>query len=222
MFENADTLTQTIVDRIQDASGASVRANRMADPVQPDMVDVRLLALHPKREPSGANRPQVVLIDYLVTIRGEDALHEHRLAVDMLFALAGEAELEILDQPATAACTAIGIAPAAGFVVRGAVTRVPAARDIPIVRHPLVARASMLGFVQGTVLGPGDVPVSGALVSIAGAEGAAHTGQDGRFKIPSPPDAGETIRLKAQARGQEAETSVKDGELATLKLGMES
>ena len=83
-------------------------------------------------------------------------------------------------------------------------------------RELVITRTVPLGFVDGIVLGPGDVPVPGAVVILGDGDRSAVTGPDGRFRFASP--AGAPVRVAARAHGRANSTAATAGEPAVITL----
>ena len=73
--------------------------------------------------------------------------------------------------------------------------------DTPLVRGPLVLKQTGLRPLAGAVLGPGDQPVAGVRVGIAGTAIATYTDGNGRFRLGGVP-AGDRIGLRIEGRGR--------------------
>lgn len=222
MHESADDLTQALVERVSGATGIRVVTASASTAVAADSVEIRLLAVRPRSELRARDRTDLLSLDYLVTVRVADALAEHRAVADILFALAGDPDLVVMDESAATASATLGLPIAPGCVVRGTVARVRPATPVPLVRFPLDARIGDLAMVRGTVLGPAETPVMGALVSVVGIDRFVRTGVDGRFRLAAPAGQREPVRVRARARGFEAEAEVRPGEPIIVTLAMES
>jgi hypothetical protein len=196
MHESADDLTQELVKRVSGATGIRVVTASASAAVAADSVEIRLLAVLPRSEPRARDRADMLSLDYLVAVRVTDALVEHRAVADILFALTDDAELTVMHQSAAEACGTLGLPIAPGCVVRGTVARVRPAEPVPLVRFPLDARIGDLAMVRGTVLGPAETPVMGALVSVIGID---------RFVLETGPRQPESLALYSRAGYAECE-----------------
>lgn len=220
MHERADDLTRALIDRISRFAEIPVEAAGVADAAKTDAIQIRLLSVRPRPEARAIVRSDILSLDYLIAIRTSDPLEEHRLTAEIVFGLADQAEFEVVDEPLGDACRNLGIAASSGLIVRGTLERVREARKVPLVRFPLDARVSDIAVIQGVVLGPEEMPVAGALVSIVGIDRFVRTGPDGRFRLVGPAAGGERVRVRA--RGVEAEAEVRPGEPIIVNLVMES
>jgi hypothetical protein len=222
MHDRADDLTDFLVERVAQATGLRAVAAAAAAAAQADLVEVRLIAVRPSPQPGGRARSELLALDYLIAVRLADARAEHQAAAEILFALADDPELAVLDESAAAACRTLGLAPATGVVVRGLVARTRVEEKAPLVRFPLEARLGALGIIEGQVQGPSRTPVAGALVGIVGDDRFVRTGADGRFRLVGPGGPLGALRIRVRARGTEAEAPVTPGEPAIVTLTMES
>lgn len=202
--------------------GLSVEALGAADRAGTEGVEVRLLNVASRPEPASPERRVTLALDYLVTVRLADAEAEHRAVGELFFAALDRADVEVVaDRSALEACGALGLPPALGIVLRVAMARERPTRRVQLVREPLVARVVPLGRVEGLVLGPGDVPIAGATVTLIGLDRSARTGADGRFELPGPLPETAPVRVAARARGVEIEMVAAAGDPVVLKLPLE-
>jgi hypothetical protein len=118
-------------------------------------------------------------------------------------------------------CIDLGLAPAPGLVLRAIVSRRRSGeRDVPLVRFPLTIEPGELGLLQGSVLGPGDTPVAGAVVRAEGVDRTAQTDAFGRFRLYGPV-GGAVVRLNVRARGVEINGQIEAGRPVILRLPLE-
>jgi hypothetical protein len=97
---------------------------------------------------------------------------------------------------------ALAAAPRPSFVIR-----VPLRRERPVPRAKLVTRrmvvhGSPMAVLHGVVLGPGEIPLMGAVVEVPALSLSTRTGHDGRFAfagVPSDPP----VKLRVRAKGRE-------------------
>jgi hypothetical protein len=220
---NADDVTRELIDRIKDrCPGVPATALGLADDAPESGISVRLIQVSPRMEPRARDRLiRTLALDYLVGVRADDALAEHRLLAELAFAIMDLPDFELVGgEGAAQACLAAGLAPAAGLVVRGHACRVDDIAQAPLVREPAIMRVAPLGFVDGIVIGPGDLPVPNATVTLGDGVRSAVTGPDGRFRFASPDDA--PVQVAARAHGRERTIAAAAGEPAVIKLPLEA
>jgi hypothetical protein len=185
-------------------------------------VDVRLLALAPRPALRAANPPNVLDLDYLVTVSLDDAAAEQYALAELTLAAADRSDFEIVSTRSAAdTCAALGIPVAAGFILRTPLMRERAVKTAPLVRFPLKVESGDVGVVEGSVLGPNDVPIAGAVVTIPGLGRNARTDAYGRFRFAAALRDPAGIKLNVKARGVEIDASAKPGESVVVRLPLE-
>jgi carboxypeptidase family protein len=185
-------------------------------------VDIRLLGLAPKAQPRTHNPPDIVDLDFLVTVQLADAYEEERALAELLLAAAERSDFEIVaGRTAAELCATLGIPVAAGFVVRTPLARERERRRAPLVRFPLIVEAADLTVLEGIVTGPGDVPIAGAHVTVKGLDKDARTDRDGRFVIRGVPREKDGLALNVKARGVELDAPAVPGQTVVLHLPLE-
>jgi hypothetical protein len=220
---DADDVTRELVDWVKGrCPGIPAAALRLADPPPDSGIGVRLIQVVPRMEPRARDRLiRTLALDYLISIRADDPLAEHRLVAELAFAIMDVPDYELVTgESAAQACRGAGLPPAAGLVVRSHASRVDEIAQAPLVREPAITRIAPLGFVDGIVLGPGDVPVPGAIVILGDGDRSAVTGPDGRFRFASPADA--PVQVAARAHGRANATAATAGKPAVIKLPLEA
>jgi hypothetical protein len=156
--------------------------------------------------------PHQLQLRYLVT-------GTHPLLSDLLFAALEREDFEVDLSPLPAAgWAAFGVPPRPSFVLVAPLTRARPEAIAPRVRHPLEVRATPAAPLQGVVLGPGEVPISGALVEVPGLDLAVRTNHRGEFQLAAVP-ATQTVALKVRAKGEvRTFTAEPTGEAVTLRF----
>lgn len=223
MSRHADEVTQGLVDWVRrHIPNTRVDAQPIGRDTGEDGIDIRLIALTPRFEPRQRDCIEhIVALDYLLTVRFADPLAEHRNLAELAFAAMETAGYEIVaDRSPAEACAAIGLSPSAGIMLRAQARLSQELPRAPLVREPAIARLVPLGHVEGVVVGPGNVPIAGAFVTLEGDARAAVTGPDGRFRFATP--AGTLVHLTARARSTEAAVSAEPGDPAVIQLPLEA
>lgn len=216
-------ITRRLVDWTRTVlPAAAVTARSLHDASRDDGVEFRLLGLTPRPAPRGPAAPAMLALDYLVTLRLADPLAEQAGLAELLFAAMDEADFEVIEgRNAAELCAELGLPVAPGFILRTLLVRTRPARKVALVREPLVVHAAELGVIEGTVLGPGDVPIAGAVVTARDLARSTRTDGAGRFRLIGPPNGGRTTRLHARARGVETEAEAASGQSVILRLPVE-
>lgn len=185
-------------------------------------IDIRLIGLAPKPAPRAPNPPDAVDLDFLVTVQMADAFDEQNALAELLLSAVQRSDVEIVaGRSGAELCAALGIPVAAGFVLRTPLVRARDVKPAPLVKFPLQVEPVRLSVVQGIVTGPGDVPIAGAVVSVADGMREARTGHDGRFRIAGLPQQKAQIKLNVRARGVELDAAAVPGQDVVLKLPLE-
>jgi len=205
--------------------GRAVVARSLSDRDCGEGVDLRLIGLTPCATPRTASPPLTLTVDYLVTVRAADPIVEQTGAMALMFAAMEHDEVEVvLDREALRLCADLDLPPGPGFVLRAtvAIARRRAAVRAALVRFPLKIDSGELGVLLGSVLGPGDTPVAGAVVRVEGVDRTAQTDAFGRFRLHGPVGGkNRPVRLNVRARGVEIDREVETGSPVILRLPLE-
>lgn len=210
--------TQAVLATLADA-GAPARLGLPADELDGRSgLRVWPLALVPDRVASSTPDALRLRVHFLVA-GGGDA--ESITLIDRaLLAAAGDSQLALIPDPLPAQTwAALRVRPRLALVVEVAV-RLP--RPVPPtvrVRGPLHITDAPLGTLRGRVLGPGAVPVPGAVVRATDIGVSTHTGRDGSFALSGVP-ATESVRLLVSARGAKLSTRVTVDSAEPLVLSL--
>lgn len=226
MAEGLEETTRDLIGWTQGVlPGRTVVARSLSDPDCGEGIDLRVVGLAPQATPRGMAPPLTLTADYLFTVRAADPISEQTGAMALLFAAMEHDEAEVaLDRDALKLCAELNLPPGLGFVLRATVSaaRRHAVARAALVRFPLTIDAGELGVLQGSVLGPGDTPVAGAVVRVEGVDRTAQTDAFGRFRLHGPVGAkNKPIRLNVRARGVEIDSEVETGNPVILRLPLE-
>ena len=140
---DADDVTRELVDRVKErCPGTSAAALGLADPGPDKGIGIRLIQVAPRMEPRARDRLiRTLALDYLISVRADDPLTEHRLVADLAFAVMDLPDYELVaGQSAAQACRSAGLPPAAGLVVRGHACRIDDIAQAPLVREPAIIK----------------------------------------------------------------------------------
>jgi hypothetical protein len=226
MPEGLEATTRELIGWTQEVlPGRAVVARSLSDRDCGEGVDLRLIGLAPHAAPRAASPPLILEADYLLTVRAADPIVEQTGAMELLFAAMEHEQTEVvLDRDVLKLCADLDLPPGPGFVLRAMVS---AARRRPaeaagLVRFPLNIVSGELGVLQGSVLGPGDTPVAGAVVRLEGLDRSAYTDAFGQFRLHGPVGGkGKPVRLNVRARGVEIDSEVETGSPVILRLPLE-
>jgi hypothetical protein len=222
MPEGLEAATRELIGWAQDVlPGRAVAARSLGDRGSPDGVDIRLVGLTPCATPRTASPPLTLTAEYLLTVRAADAIAEQTGVMELVLAAMEYEHAEVAtDRDVPRLCIALGLPPALGLVLRATVSRYRPTTRAPLVRFPLEIAAGEIGVLQGSVLGPGDTPVAGAVVRAEGVDRTAQTDAFGHFHLYGPV-GGAVVRLNVRARGVEMDREVETGRPVILRLPLE-
>jgi Carboxypeptidase regulatory-like domain len=163
---------------------------------------LRVVKAPPAR--GGRGRPVLQLtLSYLVTTWSEDPEESHRMLGELAFAALAHTEYEVeMDPAALAVWRAFGIAPRPSFTLSVRLQREWPAVKQPIVRSAVAVQGSVAATVSGLVVGPGDVPVTGARVECPALNRVTRTDGKGRFRLAAVP-AAPPPQFLVTAKGQQ-------------------
>jgi hypothetical protein len=224
MAEGLEETTRELIGWAQDVlPDRTVVARSLGDRETQEGVDIRLVGLAPRPAPRAASPspPLMLTADYLLTVRAADAFAEQVGIMELMLAAMEYEHAEVAnDRDVPGLCIDLGLPPALGLMLRATVLRRRPATRAPLVRFPLKIDAGELGVLQGSVLGPGDTPVAGAVVRAEGVDRTAQTDAFGRFRLYGPV-GGAATRLSVRARGVEIDGEVQAGRPVILRLPLE-
>lgn len=189
-------------------------------------VGLYLLELGASPPPRTERRPPLQLsVCYLVTAGGEGQPERaHHLLGELAFAAMDETDFEVDLTPVPLGVWAgLGVQPRPSFRLRLPVRRERPVPVVPRVQVPLVAHVNSINdALTGSVVGPGDVPIPGALVELPSLRLSTRTDARGVFRFPSVPPAGSLGGLEVRAKGEVlalgAEALVTEGAPLVIRL----
>ena len=167
-------------------------------------VGLYLLELAPAPPPRTSRRPPLrVSLCYLVTAGGDSPERAHHLLGELVFAALEEPDFEVDLSPVPVPLwTALGVPPRPAFRVRVPLERERPMPAVPRVKEPLITRAVPSVALPGRVVGPGDIPIPGALVELPSMGLSVRTDTKGRFRFASVPADTPLGRLEVRAKGE--------------------
>jgi hypothetical protein len=140
---------------------------------------------------------------YLITVRAEMPERAHQLLGELVFAALEAPDFEVDLTPIPAELwTALRVPPQPAFRVRLPVRRERPEPNLRRVRFPLVTHTVPNEVLLGRVVGPGDVPIPGALVELPALKLSTRTDARGGFRFPLVPSLESVGRLEVRAKGE--------------------
>ncbi|HEX8702964.1 MAG TPA: carboxypeptidase regulatory-like domain-containing protein [Myxococcaceae bacterium] len=162
---------------------------------------LELGAMPPAR--TGRRVPLQFSVCYLITVGAETPERAHRLLSELIFAALETPEFEVELAPVPLELwTALGVPPQPAFRLRMPVRRERAEPNIARVRGPLVLQSSPSEALLGCVVGPGDVPIPGAVVELPTLNLSTRTDSRGYFRFPFLPPLQTLGALEVRAKGE--------------------
>jgi hypothetical protein len=152
---------------------------------------------------TGRRVPLQFSVCYLITVGAETPERAHELLGELVFAAleAPDFEVELAPVPLELWAT-LGVAPRPAFRLRLPVRRERAEPQVPRVRFPLVVQTSPSEALRGCVVGPGDVPIPGAVVELPTLKLSTRTDARGWFRFPFVPSLESVGGLEVRAKGE--------------------
>jgi hypothetical protein len=192
-------------------------------------VSLYLVEMLPKPVARGTRTQMVqVALRYLVTATAKDPLEAATLLSELLFAAIKNPEWEIRSEPIPLETwPSFSRIPRPSFLLEVALRRERPQKPAPYVRVPLVVRDSPMEALEGIVLGPDEIPLTGANVELPGLQLSTRTDARGRFRFPAVPSepSSKVVRVRAKGRITSLKTrpaSFEDGRLVIRFREMEA
>ncbi len=178
-------------------------------------------------EPAPAARgdkpgPRQFKARYLITAWAAEPAAEHALLAELAFAALDlpDAEVDFGPLPDTL-WSAFGLKPRPAFFVALPVRRQRPVRPIKRVLKPVV-ESGVLGWFEGLVVGPNDVPLSAVHVEVPGAGFTTRTDERGRFRFPRVPGDAIPQRVVVSCKGKRVAATVRttDPQPAVIRINL--
>ncbi len=140
---------------------------------------------------------------YLITVSAETPESAHQLLGELVFAALEAPDFEVdLTSIPLELWTALEAPPQPAFRLRLPVRRARPEPHLRRVRFPLVTHTVPNEVLLGRVVGPGDVPIPGALVELPSLKLSTRTDARGGFRFPLVPSIESIGRLEVRAKGE--------------------
>lgn len=184
---------------------ARVRVGRVDDapPSDGTTVTLTLIDIAPAPLPPGPVGPPPLQVRarYLVTVVTAQAGAERQALAELAFAASPVTDLELEKAPGPEVWLSLGVAARPALVASVLWQRERHTRPIRRVRQPLVAKFSSSRPLLGVVVGPGDVPIAGALVEVEGLPQTVYSNHRGEFAFRGVPGDDPPPTLVVSAKG---------------------
>jgi hypothetical protein len=168
------------------------------------MVGLYLKDILPSVPHHGARRPPLqVLLRYLITSWDESPQKAHQLLGELLFAAMEHPGYEVELAPIPAETwNAFGIIPMPAFMLRLPLRLERPEKLEQLIRSPIEITKSSLASMGGTVIGPGEIPLTNARVELTTHHLVVRTDDKGRFLFSAVPTHPAIKKLCIHARGR--------------------
>lgn len=185
-------------------------------------VNLYLMGLAERPPTHESRKPSLqIALSYLVTTWAENQEEAHRLLGELVFAALEKNEFEVeFDTLPALAWSGYHLTPRPYFVL---IVPVRKLREVPptkYVTNPLSIRGAETSQLFGLMVGPDNVPLSGAQVTIPALRQVQYTDAKGRFCFPLVPGpiSQRTIRVKVKDRELEITPEQPTSEDAPLVI----
>jgi hypothetical protein len=156
--------------------------------------------------------PLQLSLRYLVSAWDVKPEEAHRVLGELVFAAMENTEFKVELVPLDPTVwVALGAAPRPSFVLRVPLRKERPQPPVQRVRAPLVVQITPVISLHGVVLGPDDVPITGAAVSIPDLQLSTRTDTQGRFSFQTVPGGEGARKVRVRARGRELSVTVEEG-----------
>ncbi len=150
--------------------------------------------------------PLRVGLSYLVAVISEDTAEAHNWLGRLLFAAMADRRFEVdLKSLTMEAWRAFGLMPQPAFLLRFPFSLDRPQQERLVTEPPTVRPVSAMSF-NGVLVGPRDLPIAGACITLTELGINTVTDSRGRFGFAVVPPGSKPRRLRVQARGRDAAT----------------
>ena len=169
------------------------------------IVGLYLKDILPSAPTRGTRRPPLqVLLRYLVTAWAKNPKEAHRILGQLLFAAMEHTEYEVELEPIPAQVwQAFGTMPMPAFILCLPLRVERPEKPVRLIRSPIEVQQSPLASMEGTILGPDEIPLANARVELSTHNLVARTDRKGRFLFPAVPTEPALKKVRVIARGRE-------------------
>ena len=195
-----------------------IRFGTVGDPGASDgkAIVLTLLDITPCPAPRRGTAPAPLQLRarYLVTVLGFDPTERGQCLAELAFLAGPLARIELEPAPpGPALWRSLGTPARPALVASIVLERERAARKVPRVREPLITRWSPSRSLSGVVMGPGRIPIAGALVEVEGAALTTYSNARGEFAFRSVPGTEPRPTLLVSAKGTQLRVRVAEDRL---------
>ena len=202
---------------------AHIRVGRIDDSTPSDGTTVTLtlidIAAAPPPRGAAGLPPLQLRARYLVTIAAADAVAERQALAELGFSAGPVTDVELEPKALSLELwRSLGVSIRPALLVSVLLQRERQGRPVRRVRQPLITKWTASRPVSGVVVGPGDVPIAGALVEVDGLPQTVYSNHRGEFAFRSVPGADPPPTLVVSAKGATVRVRVDGDASASAPL----
>jgi hypothetical protein len=187
-------------------------------------VHLTFLGITPAAPPRSMTRQPpslLMLARYLVTASAPAQAQADRLIVALGFAALDRRSPELeRDGPAPDLWLALGVIARPALLIRAVLERRRVIRQAPLVRQPAIVEYAPRRKVAGRVVGPGEVPITGARIEVLSAGLTAYSDHRGEFTLTGVPLGPPAPTLVVTAKGVRLTLPAEPGSTEQLVISV--
>jgi len=171
------------------------------------------LARVPAPRRGTAPAPLQLRARYLVSTLGFEAGERAQCLAELAFQAGPQIRVELDPSPAPGFWQALGTAARPALIAVILLERERPSRPVPRVRAPLITRWAPTRPVTGIIMGPGSIPIAGALIELEGSPESTYSNARGEFGFRSVPGTDPPPKLVVRTKGTELRVPVSEDRL---------
>lgn len=153
--------------------------------------------------------PLQITLSYLLTVKSENQMESHQTLGKLLFAAKEQADFEV-EFPAlpTGYWQSFGTVPLPYFTIRLLLVKARNAEQVPRIIEPPRVDIGTLSNIEGIILGPNNIPISAAKITLEHTKTVSYTDNNGCFSIATNSASLKIFNCKIDAKGKQFSISV--------------
>lgn len=189
------TATSELEAWLSDVVGMPIKAGSTSD----TRLSLYLRELSPEQQIVSAGRREPIRFRIRFLLTTAEPAHYDLLDKVLVAALAAGDPTVSIDPVPVELWRALGLHPGPALTIEVPARVIPAGPEAPLIRTPLHLEHVAIRPLEGRLLGPGDLPLAGMRVEVAGGHVTTHSDTEGRFRLAGVP-AGQRIALRLSGR----------------------
>lgn len=150
---------------------------------------------------------------YLVSTVGFEAAERAQCLADLAFQAGPQIRVELDPSPTAVFWQTLGVAARPALIAAILLERERPSHPVPRVRAPLITRWAPSRPVSGVVMGPGSIPIAGALIELEGYPETTYSNARGEFGFRSVPGTDPPPKLVVRTKGTELRVPIAEDRL---------